>query len=131
MKSEKSKDRLEQLRSLSQELKSGPTPQRDNSARRKRRLLKMDEEISSILQKELRPFCNCRQITVAVGWEWEEFAATMRTPCPVHGFRQLGGIYTVCGYPSEGDPGYRALLELVREYNQRWLSERNSQGGSS
>lgn len=108
-----SEQQQQQLRTLIQEFESIPPVRNDNAATRKKIMLRMNEEISDIFHKVIRPYCNCRQITTIVSECSELFAAMMRIPCPVHGLRDLGIIVRAAG---DGDPSERALDDLLREY---------------
>jgi hypothetical protein len=92
---------------------------------RKKRLLKLQEEIAQIARRQSRSICNCQQYTVAKSWFWEEFEAKMNIPCPIHGPCRLGIIVSFTGYPSEGDPRDRRLVELLRAYRRRCLTCQN------
>lgn len=91
---------------------------------RKERVLKIREEIARITRKEARALCNCQQITVAYSRFWEEFAAKMSIPCPIHGPCRLGVIVSFMGYPNNR-PCDRRLAELLREYHRRCFTYRN------
>lgn len=91
---------------------------------RKQRLQKIGEEITRITRKEARSLCNCQQITVAYSRFWEEFAAKMSIPCPIHGPCRLGVIVSFMGYPNNR-PCDRRLAELLREYHRRCFTYRN------
>jgi len=93
---------------------------------RKKRLLKIREELTRITQKEARFLCNCQQITVAFSRFWEEFAAKMNIPCPIHGPCRLGIIVSFGDYPEDA-PNNRRLDELVRDYRRRCVTYRNSE----
>jgi hypothetical protein len=97
---------------------------KQNERGRKKRTAVIIHHLMKIVNKELRPFCNCQQITVVNKAEVDEFAAKMAIPCPIHGPMRLGIIVTVGGYPSEGDPRDRQLDELVKEYQRRSLTLR-------
>jgi|SRR5689334_3217282 hypothetical protein len=86
---------------------------------RKKRVAAALRELMKIAKKELRPFCNCQQITVVNKAELDEFRAKMAISCPIHGQTRLGIIVTFGGYPSEGDPRDRQLEELVKDYRRR------------
>jgi hypothetical protein len=113
------------LRSLIQELESESILANHTPRNRKRRLLRIREEITRITRRESRSVCNCQKITVCESQLWEEFEAKMSIPCPIHGPCRLGIIVSIMGYPSNGDPGDQRLAELLREYRRRCVSYRN------
>jgi hypothetical protein len=116
---------VEKLRSLIQGLESESIFANHTPRDRKRRLLRIREEITGITRREARSVCNCQQITVAESSCWEEFEAKMSIPCPIHGPCRLGIIVSVMGYPSNGDPRDQRLAELLREYRRRCVTYRN------
>ena len=113
------------LRALIQGLESESTFASHTPRDRKQRLQRIREEIREITWKEARSVCNCERITVAESWFWEEFAAKMNISWPIHGPCRLGIIVSVMGYPSDGDPRDRLLVELMREYHRRCVTYRN------
>jgi len=117
-------ENVAKLRSLIQGLESESILANHSPRDRKGRLLRIREEIARIIQKESRSVCNCQQITVAYSRFWEEFAAKMNIPCPIHGPSRLGVIVSFMGYPNNR-PCDRRLAELVRQYQRRCVTYRN------
>ena len=113
---------VEEFGSLLQALESEPISGSRNTANRKKRVLKVQEELRSIAGEQSRKFCNCQWVTIAESWHWEEFAAKMEIACPIHGPCRLGVLVKVGGYLSDGDPCDKKLAELVNEYNRRRLA---------
>jgi hypothetical protein len=110
---------IEKLRALAQGLECGSISNDQNATTRKKRLAAVRDDIARIVEKELRPFCICQQITVANSCELADFEAKMGIPCPVHGPCRLGIIVRVGCYLNDGDPRDRRLHELVQEYRRR------------
>ncbi len=113
------------LRSLIQSLESNSIFVNHDPRDHKQRFLKMREEISRIARKEARFFCNCEQLTPAIAWQWEEFAAKMEISCPIHGPCRLGVVV-----PFLNDPGTdedQRLFELLREYHRRCVNYRHQE----
>jgi hypothetical protein len=119
------KETVAKWRSLIEGLESETIFKSQTSRDRKRRLLKIREEITQIARNQVRFLCNCQQITVAQSWYWQEFEAKMKISCPIHGPCRLGMIVPFMGYASDRDPRDRRLAELLREYDRRCVSYQN------
>lgn len=102
------------LRSLMERLESQSNSGHLTARNRKKLLAKMRSEISELARREARPFCNCKQITVAYGWSPEEFEAETKLVCAIHGRRRLGVIVPIFGFPYEA--GDLRLMELMDTY---------------
>jgi hypothetical protein len=107
------------LKSLFQRLESGSNSSLLTARNLEQRLVKMRAEITKVAKKEARPFCNCKQITVAYGYKPEEFEAEMKVVCPIHGRRNLGLIVPLLGLPYDDDD-FR-LLEMLDRYARSLL----------
>ncbi|MGA8764234.1 MAG: hypothetical protein WB562_15310, partial [Candidatus Sulfotelmatobacter sp.] len=55
-----------------------------------RRLTKVEQELTSRERRRELANCTCREVTVALPNQIEEFEAEMNRTCPAHGFRRLG-----------------------------------------
>jgi hypothetical protein len=112
---------LEKLCTIARALEREIALYNQNTRARKKRVAAALNELTKIVKKELRPFCNCQQITVITTAELEEFEAKMAIPCPVHGLGRLGILVTIAAYPSERDSRDRRLEELVKQYQRRCI----------
>src|SRR6266576_909348 len=91
-------DTVTKLRSLLQKLDSESILGTYNATSRKRRLLKMRQEIARIARKQARSVCNCNLITAVTKWKLEDFEAELNDRCAIHGACRLGVIVSVGGY---------------------------------
>jgi hypothetical protein len=108
----------EKLCAIAQALEREIALYNQNARARKKRVAAALDELTKIVKKELRPFCNCQRITVITTAELDEFEAKMAIPCPVHGLSRLGILVTIGAYPNEHDPRDRRLDELVKQYQR-------------
>lgn len=67
-------------------------PMAEKFASLDRRLTKVEQELTSRERRRELANCTCREVTVALPNQIEEFEAEMNRTCPAHGFRRLGQI---------------------------------------
>ena len=103
---------LAKLRSLTSRSESQSNPRPPTARDLEQRLEQMRAEITEIVRKEARAFCNCRQITVFAGHTPVEVEAELKITCPVHGLRILGVIVHLGTLPPDDDD--RRIDELIK-----------------
>jgi hypothetical protein len=107
-------NKLAMLRSLV-ESSSGSAAVRSNATTRAQRLTDIEATMKKIVLREAKRFCNCQPCTAVI--DPDEFERELKKVCPVHGFRNLGGLVTlVCTEPTEKD---RRIEQLKAAYFEK------------
>lgn len=87
------------------------------------RLAKIDAKLIDVARQELLANCNCKFGGLTFAHDPEKFEAEMNTPCPVHGFRDLGSVRHVVIVGKHGEPidttSNSRLGQLIKDYEIR------------
>ena len=87
-----------------------------------KRLAKIEQDLANIVKREDLKSCNCREITIAISGQPEEFEAEMNLTCPVHGLRSLGQITCLVFVNPDGSEGKDSRLDqLLATYDARQI----------
>ena len=81
---------FENLRAIAEALEFEFDLYKQKATARKKRAVRVLDGLLKIVKRELKPFCNCRQITVVNKAELQQFAEEMAVSCPIHGPNRLG-----------------------------------------
>jgi hypothetical protein len=118
----------QKLRALTQGLESISPFDTQNTASRRRRLLRVREGIASVAKMLARPFCNCRFSTEVDFEHTEEFEAEMNVPCPIHGPCRLGVLIIISVHGSDGKARREQLIQEYYRRCQLWKEGVSNEG---
>ena len=105
-------------------------------SRLRKRLAILEKAAAEIAEEKRLADCNCRRDKrIRFYKELESFKSAMNTPCPVHGFRDLGRIVFIRfvkpdGSSDQDTPEFRRLKEIyTQRLTESQSAERNRSNG--
>jgi hypothetical protein len=99
----------------------------------RKRLAILEKAAAEIAEEKRLADCNCRRSDQMVFYDQESFKSAMETPCPVHGFRNLGYIKFVFFVNPDGscDQDTPELRRLQEIYTQRLTESQSAERNRS